>query len=130
MGDGVSLCLLKQQREPKDDHDWAAYEHFTTIDVPDALLEPLGKLAGRSLSDPGGSDTTRWIAQVCVPLAWSGLIVSNALKELPVRIALGDDVRRHVAVFFGEGDDFFLGTISPDGFTHAGPPRVSGPPVT
>jgi hypothetical protein len=125
LGDEVSLCLLRQRRLPQDDHDWDAYDRIATSDAPPTVLRPVNDLIDTTSADTEPSEGTRWILQTCVPLAWSGLMVGAAMKQLSSEVLLGSDARRRVAVFFAEGDDFLLGEVSTEGFHFFSPPTHS-----
>ena len=124
MGDEISLCLLREKRVPRDAHDWNAYEHISAVDLPGEIAEPLVEFANHARARSESSETERWIVETCVPLAWAGLMIGAAMKQLSPVTLLGDDSRRRVAVFFGEGDDFFLGEIDTGGFRYVEPPAI------
>lgn len=121
MGDEMSLIFLKKECEPKDDGDWGAYNHRVWSDIPSAMLTSMYMVAEADLPDGVGGYTNsdvRWIIETCFPLAYAGLCVGHALRSLSPSTLLGSDSHRRVAVFFGEGEEVFLGRIDSEGFRY------------
>lgn len=121
MGDQMSLILLRQIRRAKNDRDWGAYSNDIYSDAPSKVLEQMYELAEVGLSDGNEGYTNkeaRWIIETCYPLAYAGLVIGEIMRKLPKESLLGHDSRRRVAVFFGEGDDFFFGEITESGFEY------------
>lgn len=121
LGDALTLHFLRQKREPAGDNDWEAYDAGLSADVPSTVLTRMAELVEAELTDEQGDYTNEdagWIVETCYPLAYSGLVVGKIMQRLSASTLLGNDVARKVAVFFGEGDDFLLGEISPQGFTY------------
>jgi hypothetical protein len=121
LGDQMQLVFLCQEREPTGDSDWEAYDDSRYADVASIVLEQMAGLAETELTDSQGSYTNQdagWILETCYPLAYSGLAVGRILHSLPAQALLGSDESRKVAVFFGEGDDFIFGEITPQGFRY------------
>lgn len=121
LGDQMSLMFLRQTREPENDRDWGAYDDSVWSDVPSKALKQMHELAELKLSNGKGGHTNSdvyWIIEACFALAFVGLSVGEIMRKLPISALLGKDAIRRVAVFFGEGDDFFLGEISMQGFKY------------
>ncbi|GIK43112.1 MAG: hypothetical protein BroJett011_69450 [Chloroflexota bacterium] len=121
LGDVISLYFLRQEREPNGESDWGAYDDNFFSVIPSKVLEQMYELAEAELSDGRGGYTNydvRWIVETCYPLAYAGLIIGEIIQTLPVNILLGKDVMRRVAIFFAEGDDFFFGEITGQGFKY------------
>ncbi len=121
LGDAMTLHFLRQKRAPAGDSDWEAYDDSLSVDVPSVVLTQMAELVEAELTDEQGNYTNEdagWIVETCYPLAYSGLVAGKIMQRLPASTLLGNDTTRKVAVFFGEGDDFLLGEISPQGFTY------------
>ena len=127
MGDALSLNGLKQNRVPNNDRDWGAYDHQYWSDAPSKVLQQFYDLAERELSDAKGGYTehdVRWIVETCYPLVYSGLLIAEVMRRLPIKLLIGRDEKRRIAIFFGEGDDFFFGEITESGFKQYDLPNI------
>jgi len=125
LGDRMTLHFLRQEREPDGESDWDAYASSRSIEVPSPVLAQMAALAEAGLLDDNGDYTdpdVGWIVETCYPLAYAGLALAQVIHSLPPAALLGGAEKRKVAVFFGEGDDFFLGEITVQGFAYAALP--------
>jgi hypothetical protein len=121
MGDIMSLIFLQQIREVQSQRDWEAYSNKVYSDAPSHVLQQMYDIAETELSDGKGGYTNsevRWIVETCCPLAYAGSVVGEIMKRVPRNVLLGGDSTRRVAVFFGEGDDFFFGEVTNSGFKY------------
>ena len=128
MGDSMSLILLRQEREPTAENDWEAYGEGLTSAVPSRILGQMYELAEAEISDGRGgysNHDVRWVVETCYPLAYAGLAIAQIMHKLPADTLLGKDAKRKVAVFFGEGDEFFLGEITRQGFKYFAVPSFA-----
>ncbi len=126
MGDVMTLEFLQQTREPKSENDWEAFDERFWSDAPSGVLKQMYQLAESELSNGKGGYTNsnvRWIIETCYPLAYAGLTIGEIMQKLPIHVLLGKDTKRRIAVFFGEGDDFFFGEITEQGFKYYGVPN-------
>jgi hypothetical protein len=104
---GIEFGCSKTFDEASDEGgvNWAYNGSFYPFEIPSALLSELY----------GGVVEMAGLADHAVCIAYTGLAVRDALRDLPRELTLGGAKAR--AVCFGphDGDLYRLGTLRPDG---------------
>jgi hypothetical protein len=88
------------------------------------ILKDIHQIAYSNV-DPTHKDK-RWIGETCLPIVYAGLSVAKMIQVFSPALLLSGQEKRYVAVCFDEGEFFFLGEVTSEGWNHHNVPSWLG----